>query len=350
MNLFHRRAIRRALASRSSSCSSSSPYRRARGALVPRCKPPARRRAARTCANNMRQFGLAAHNYESTFKVLAAGQHRGRLRQRQQLPAPWADPQRACCPWGHFSWSAIILPFVEQQGLYDSIDFSRLAYASTIIEHNGGNQAVSSIIDRGPIGDLVNQPAAQNMPKIFMCPSARVVVGVRKEHKDYAINGGSGGCCPERNNGTNATLNGVASAINGVRLAEITDGTSNTFLFLEAAHFKNQSWLPALRGSNPFLWVHHASQGYVQVQKRRDHLAAERHAVEHAGGRQQPSGRRPGHDGRRPRDLRDEPRRFLQHLPADLHPRPAASRRAAISATDLTDAHDEPPGMARGWP
>jgi prepilin-type processing-associated H-X9-DG protein len=102
------------------------------------------------------------------------------------------------------------------------------------------------------------------MPKIFMCPSARVVVAVRKEHKDYGINGGSIGCCPERNNGTNATLNGVANAINGVRLAEITDGTSNTFLFLEAAHFKNQSWIPALRGSNPFLWVHHASQGYIQ--------------------------------------------------------------------------------------
>jgi prepilin-type N-terminal cleavage/methylation domain-containing protein len=219
-----------------------------------------------SCANNMRQFGLAAHNYESTFKVLPPGSTGGGYVGANSFVAPWADPQRACCPWGHFSWSAIILPFVEQQGLYDSIDFSRLAYASSIIEHNNGTQAVSAITDRGPAGDPVNQRAALNMPKIFMCPSARVVVGLRKEHKDYAMNAGSGGCCPERNNGTNATLNGVASAINGVRLAEITDGTSNTFLFLEAGHYKNQSWLPALRGANPFLWVHHPSQGYVQVQ------------------------------------------------------------------------------------
>jgi prepilin-type N-terminal cleavage/methylation domain-containing protein len=219
-----------------------------------------------TCANNLRQFGLAAHNYEGTFKVLPPGSTGGGYVGVNSFAAPWADPQRACCPWGHFSWSAIILPFIEQQALYDSINFSRLAYASTIMEHANGAQAVTSISDRGPAGDPVNQKASLSMPKVFMCPSARVVVAVRKEHKDYGINGGAGGCCPERNNGVNATLNGVASAINGVRLAEITDGTSNTFLFLEAAHFKNQSWLPALRGSNPFLWVHHASQGYVQVQ------------------------------------------------------------------------------------
>jgi hypothetical protein len=92
------------------------------------------------------------------------------------------------------------------------------------------------------------------------------VPDVRKEHKDYAINGGERNCCPERNNGTNGAMDGVGFAINGVRLAEVTDGTSNTFHFFEAGHYKNQSWLPALRGSNHFLFVHHPSQGYVQVQ------------------------------------------------------------------------------------
>jgi prepilin-type N-terminal cleavage/methylation domain-containing protein len=219
-----------------------------------------------TCTNNLRQFGLAAHNYESTYKVLPPGSSGGGYVNINSFAAPWADPQRACCPWGHYSWSAIILPFVEQQALYDSIRFDRLAYARTIPEHANGAQAATSISDRGPAGDILNEPASRTMPKIFMCPSARVVVAVRKEHKDYAINGGSTGCCPERNNGTNATLNGIANAINGVRLAEITDGTTNTFLFLEASHFKNHSWLPALQGSNHFLWVHHASQGYVQGQ------------------------------------------------------------------------------------
>jgi prepilin-type N-terminal cleavage/methylation domain-containing protein len=219
-----------------------------------------------SCGNNMRQFGLAALNYESTFKVLPPGSTGGGFLGINSFQAPWADPQRACCPWGHFSWSIIILPYVEQQGLYDQVNFSRLAWASKIMEHNGGNQAVTSIIDRGPIGDPLNQLAAQSTPKTFMCPSARVAPGVRREQKDYGINAGPTGCCPERNNGTNATLTGVANAINGVRLAEITDGTSNTFLFLEAMHSKNHSWLAQLTGSNHFMWVHHASQGYIQGQ------------------------------------------------------------------------------------
>jgi prepilin-type N-terminal cleavage/methylation domain-containing protein/prepilin-type processing-associated H-X9-DG protein len=217
-----------------------------------------------SCANNMRQFGLAAMNYESTFKALPPGSTGGGYVNINSFQAPWADPQRACCPWGHFSWAIIILPYIEQQGLYDTVNFSSLAYASKIMEHANGAQATTSVSDRGPIGDLLNQPAAQSTPKVFMCPSAKFVAGVRREQKDYGINGGSTGCCPERNNGTNATLNGVANVLNGVRLAEITDGTSNTFHFLEAVHSKNQSWLAPNTGSNHFMFVHHPSQGYIQ--------------------------------------------------------------------------------------
>jgi prepilin-type N-terminal cleavage/methylation domain-containing protein len=217
-----------------------------------------------SCGNNLRQLGLAALNYESTFKALPPGSTGGGYAGINSFQSPWADPQRACCPWGHFSWSIIILPFVEQQAMYDQVNFSRLAYAFRIMEHANGAQAATSVSDRGPVGDVFHQTLANSAPKTFMCPSARFVADVRKQQKDYGMNGGSTGCCPERNNGTNATLNGVANVLNGVRLAEITDGTSNTFLFLEGVHSKNQSWLPINTGSNHFMWVHHASQGYIQ--------------------------------------------------------------------------------------
>ena len=161
----------------------------------------------------------------------------------------------------YFSLPLVIARYAR---LRPQVNLGRLAYASKIMEHANGAAAATSVSDRGPIGDPVNQLAAQSTPKMFMCPSARFVPGVRKEQKDYAINGGPNGCCPERNNGTNATLTGLANALNGIRLAEITDGTSNTFLFLEAVHSKNQSWLAALTGSNHFMFVHHPSQGYVQ--------------------------------------------------------------------------------------
>src|SRR5689334_17239078 len=172
-----------------------------------------------SCSNNLRQLTLAQLNYESTFKTLPPGSTGGGYLAANSFQAPWADPQRSCCPWGHFSWAIIILPFVEQQALYSQVDFTRLAYASRIMEHNGGAAAASSIIDRGPAGDPFHLIVSQSTPKTFMCPSARPVPGVRKGQKDYGINGGRVGCCPERNNGVNATLTGIASALNGIRLA-----------------------------------------------------------------------------------------------------------------------------------
>jgi hypothetical protein len=48
-----------------------------------------------------------------------------------------------------------------------------------------------------------------------------------------------------------------------VRLTAVTDGASNTFLFLEFGHYANRSWTGWNDGTNQFLWVHHPSQGYV---------------------------------------------------------------------------------------
>src|SRR5262249_38349871 len=91
-----------------------------------------------SCAHQLRPLGLGAMNYESTYKTLPPGSTGGGYVTFNSFTAPWADPQRSCCPWGHFSWAVIILPYMEQQGLYDQINFNRLAYASKIMEHNGG--------------------------------------------------------------------------------------------------------------------------------------------------------------------------------------------------------------------
>src|SRR5262245_62632920 len=60
-----------------------------------------------SCSNNMRQLGLAAMNYESTFKLLPPGSTGGGYVTINSFQAPWADPQRSCCPCGHFSWAAV---------------------------------------------------------------------------------------------------------------------------------------------------------------------------------------------------------------------------------------------------
>jgi prepilin-type processing-associated H-X9-DG protein len=80
-------------------------------------------------------------------------------------------------------------------------------------------------------------------------------------YKDYGINGGTNStCCPER---TQSGQDGIAFLNSRIRLTDIKDGTSGTFLFLEFAHTANRSWTAAGDGTNQFLWVHHPSQGYV---------------------------------------------------------------------------------------
>jgi hypothetical protein len=48
-----------------------------------------------------------------------------------------------------------------------------------------------------------------------------------------------------------------------VEFRHVTDGTSNTFLFLELAHWAPHSWCAMEQPCNPFFFVHHESEGYV---------------------------------------------------------------------------------------
>jgi hypothetical protein len=57
-------------------------------------------------------------------------------------------------------------------------------------------------------------------------------------------------------------MNGVAFVNSAVRLLDITDGDSHTLLFADMIHSASHSWLPIGFGSNPFFFVHHASEGY----------------------------------------------------------------------------------------
>jgi hypothetical protein len=70
----------------------------------------AAREAARrmSCSNNMKQVGLAVHNYHDTYKVFPP----------HSLDRP---PRR-----NRLAWTVHLLPFMENQPLFDEFDFSRL--------------------------------------------------------------------------------------------------------------------------------------------------------------------------------------------------------------------------------
>jgi prepilin-type N-terminal cleavage/methylation domain-containing protein len=212
------------------------------------------REAARrnTCVNNLKQITLAALNYESAMKCLPPGST-GRVDPSgSSFPSGWSDPNHgAGLPWGHFGWAAILLPYLEQQNLYNQINFNAPAYAHSIPE-NGLN-------DRGPAGGAQNSTAAKLQPAVFTCPTV-ARVKPETEFKDYGMNGGTGACCPER---TKAGQEGVGFLNSNIPISLIRDGTSNTIFFIEFAHTGNHSWVDPEKGSNQFFFVHHISQGYV---------------------------------------------------------------------------------------
>jgi prepilin-type processing-associated H-X9-DG protein len=217
----------------------------------------AAREAARrsACTNNLKQLSLAVLLYEDQNKALPPGSTGGYDPKTGGFPAPFNEPNSTCCPYGHFGWPAIILPFMEQQALYNSIDFTAQAYVLSMPESSRGWGSP----DRGPVGNQRNAPAANSQPPTFVCPSA-YRVQPKNIHKDYAINGGSGNlCCVERN----GPHDGVAWMRSNVKLGELVDGTSNTYLFLECAHWAPRGWIDVDTGCNPFFFVSHESNGYV---------------------------------------------------------------------------------------
>ncbi|MEQ1824584.1 MAG: DUF1559 domain-containing protein [Pirellula sp.] len=105
------------------------------GLLLPAVQ--AAREAARrmSCSNNLKQMGLALHNYESANKKFPAGFIDTR---------PTGDPLKD----GGWSWMAAVLPFMEGTALYSTLDFNYHPYGATttVSDPAGRNHAAAKIL------------------------------------------------------------------------------------------------------------------------------------------------------------------------------------------------------------
>ena len=176
------------------------------GLLVPAVQK-VREAAARTqCVNNLKQIGLACHNFHDTNKKLPSG----------VIEVGYPNVALMQQEWWYASWMARILPFVEQNPLGNQIqpEFNRIWYAWGF----------------GPTG--ANAPHLQlgTFVPLFSCPSET------RNLINPSVNLGWGNgpvafTCYLANSGTNnRAYDGVIYNSSAVKLVAITDGTSNTVM------------------------------------------------------------------------------------------------------------------------
>lgn len=213
----------------------------------------AAREAARRsqCTNNMKQLALAFHNYHDVHKCFAPGSIYSTSWNGKGYNPPSIG--------GLMGWDAHILPYMEQQTLYDQIDFNYAAYIADADGQSGGHTAGEFPTDPAL---QVNKLVCTSAPAGFSCPSTFDMFP-NTECKDYAINGGHG--LPNHGPGTHASFilsptNGIGWKNSKVRMADVKDGTSNTFLLLERKRYvdNNNNWRV-----NPFIWQCHWHNGHV---------------------------------------------------------------------------------------
>ncbi len=203
------------------------------------------REAARrvSCLNNMRQLGLSAHMFHDSkggFPPSAIGGEDETIG---------FGPARG----GYITWPAFLLPFLEQENLADKIDFNYSAYVS---DTAGQHETLSGEHPLN-VSDQVNKFASTNAPPLFSCPSVAKQFE-QGEHKDYAINvGGQLPWYPFNRDG-----NGMGFLDSKVRIEQVGDGTSNTFLFMERKRYDGRDLSDNTR-VNPFLWASFRHNGQV---------------------------------------------------------------------------------------
>lgn len=80
----------------------------------------AAREAARRmqCSNNLKQIGLALHNYHDTYQTMPSGYLVKRTSATVCLPNE-----------NSWSWGALILPFIEQSSLHDQLNVGNISLA-----------------------------------------------------------------------------------------------------------------------------------------------------------------------------------------------------------------------------
>lgn len=164
------------------------------------------REAARrsTCKNNLKQFGIALHNYHDVHSTFP--------------PAVIFDTSKTTSWWDYtgVAWGALVLPYIEQPALYDRINFN--------VQQPGEDAANTSVRTADiPIFRCPTDPGVR--PVSDRGPTSYVFCAAHNANNTGTVFGGGG---TGTDNG-----NSVLYANSKTTFAKIIDGTSNTMILSE---------------------------------------------------------------------------------------------------------------------
>jgi prepilin-type N-terminal cleavage/methylation domain-containing protein/prepilin-type processing-associated H-X9-DG protein len=214
------------------------------GLLVPAVQKVREAANRMSCTNNLKQIGLAAHNYHDS---------------RKKLPPASLVPYAAVnndsnldmrLPFGP-NWAVLILPYIEQGNLYQQANPDSYPGISPVPHVSSFSQAgllanvnTSWRVIRGVVVPVYQCPSDASNQRPYSDGGAgsppevgwaRGNYGAVAGFDDYDhVSGGANYVSSQNNSPLKGVISSpVMSANYGARIAEITDGTSNTLMFGE---------------------------------------------------------------------------------------------------------------------
>jgi prepilin-type N-terminal cleavage/methylation domain-containing protein/prepilin-type processing-associated H-X9-DG protein len=187
------------------------------GLLLPAVQKVREAAARIQCTNNLKQIALAAHSYHDAYKAFPGATY------LNKGPFPFGPPAQG------YTVFVSLLPFIEQQNLYQAWNFTAplLNGQQTAAVPNPPGATVLSVLI------CPSDPIPQNPAVAVKHPPGTYLWGITS----YGGNGGT-------QSFPNATLDGMFFAVGPasspvkrpVRIADVQDGLSNTLFFGERYH------------------------------------------------------------------------------------------------------------------
>lgn len=162
------------------------------------------------CANHLKQLALAMHNYHDTYQRFPPGQY---IYIDSTLPRDW----------NRFSWFYSILPYVEQQPMFEQYEVHLRTPTGAYSYTN-----LPDVIKKAVVPSFLC-PSDPANPKIENGSSTTNQQGF---HGNYMLNAGDG-YFNAGGYANSAQLNGLFYVFSNTAFRDVVDGTSTTLLASE---------------------------------------------------------------------------------------------------------------------